>query len=121
MRRLLLVALLALAVLAGCGGDDTPTKPDEVAGAWVEAMNDRDWDAACRLSAPVPDDAGTTCAELLEEAFADVEIDMELEGVYLSDDAGSILVRRPVDGLAEHELERHDGEWRVHFEIQIIR
>jgi hypothetical protein len=108
-------------ILAACGGSPKPMKPEEVAGAWVKAMNAHDWNGACELSAPLPAGARMTCIELLQRAFSHSRSSMSLEGLYMSGKHGTFSVSRPPAGLTTLGLQRLHGRWRVHFEVQIIR
>jgi hypothetical protein len=93
-RRAFVVALLAL---AGCGGPDSA---DEVREAWVDAVRAHDWERACDLSVPAPADAGFDCEEILELGMRQSKRGPDARGL---------------------QVERVDGEWKVHFEIQVIR
>jgi hypothetical protein len=119
MRRGTWFAVLTLAAV-GCGADVDRTKPEEVAAAWVDAVNDREWSRACELSVQLD---GIDCEEVVGKSLADVR-GVELEGVYttgsgkgtagLSAERGEALPR-------EVELERSGDEWSVHYEVQVIR
>jgi hypothetical protein len=46
---------------------------------------------------------------------------MSLEGVYMSGSHGTFSVSTPPNGLTALGLQRLHGQWRVQFEVQIIR
>jgi hypothetical protein len=120
------VTLVVVAfALVGCFGDDEPSRsPEETAHAWVTAINAGDYERACELSV-VDDQAG--CVELLaEEPFGER---IRVEG-FESDSFGisSREDRNPrgrgwtaYAPLSGFDIERHDGEYLVHWEISIIR
>lgn len=123
------LARVALAVavlgLAGCVGDDDPSRgPEETAHAWVDAINAGDHERACELS--VVDDQAE-CVELLaKEPFGE---QVRVEG-FASDSFGisSRKDRNPPGRgwtayapLSGFDVERHDDEYLVHWEISIIR
>lgn len=110
---------LALAA-AGCGADVDRADADEVAAAWVEAINDRDWSRACELSVQTD---GLDCEEVLGEALGDVRGAELVETsttrgdrgtAGLSAESGEALPRRV-------ELERSGDAWSVHYEVQVVR
>ena len=82
MRVTATAALAVLTALTGCGGD--PRR--EVAERYVEAVETRDWAAACGLSATEDGDA---CEAAVRDTFngappppvADVERDVERHGL----------------------------------------
>ncbi len=45
------LALVLVAVAAGCGGSDTPTEPEEVVRSWSSAINEGDDEKAASLFA----------------------------------------------------------------------
>lgn len=87
--------------LAGCFGDDDPSHgPEETAHAWVAAINTADYERACELS--VVDDQAE-CVELLKQEPFGKRIRVE----DLESDS--------------FDVELHDDEYLVHWEISIIR
>ncbi len=64
--RLLIVAVVAS---VGCGGS-SPATAEEVARQWGEAVNARDWNRACALSAAA--DAG--CERKLRRGFGEARL-----------------------------------------------
>lgn len=120
VRSSLIAGLLAVGVSA-CGTDRTPKKPEEVASAWVAAMNDQNWNGACKLSVLVSENSGRSCAALLKRAFSDMRLRMQYEGVYVAGDVGQVFLAHRAKALSKVGLERHADKWRIHFEIQTIK
>lgn len=131
MKRIAVVAVAAL-VMAGCFGDeDEPSRSaEETAQAWVDAMNDEDYDRACDLS--VVSSHSECVAIVKEKPFGE---ELEVEGFYKSrgeDDATFALSSEkdrqprgkgwtayaPVEGF---RVERDGDEYKVHFEVSIIK
>ena len=127
MRRLM---LLTAVLVAGCGGGGSRSA-DETARAWVDAINAEDWERACELSVKVDEQE---CVGLVADGFRDAEGAMRIEGSYRSGDTTTFAIamprRRDRDGEVggwtgygpgEVAVERHDGEYLVHFEVTSIR
>lgn len=87
----------------------------EIAQAWVDAINRRDWPEVCRLSVPIP---GQDCEELVEAAFDKAAGEVAIEGFYVAD-------RRAAAALSGADVEaavEPAGEgFLVHIEVAIIR
>jgi hypothetical protein len=117
---------------AGCPGivevHQSENPPLRVAGAWVRALNDRDFARACELSVRVGLGQGP-CLELLQAAFADHHRDVEIEGAYFDRNAsdareGKIMtfsLSSGPDGFSAGAVERRGGQLLVHWEAQLIR
>lgn len=116
-------------VLAGCAGGSRGA--DETARAWVDAINAAEWDRACELSVK---ESQQECVTAASAGFGDAQGEMRIEGVYRSGETTKFAVTTPqtrsggkeVDGWtaygpAELAVERHDGEYLVHFEATGIR
>ena len=125
--RPLLAGLLAVAVL-GCGagqGDDGDLDPVQVATAWVEAVNERDYRRACELSVRAPPN-DPACEELLEGGFGDVLLERP-EGAYFNQSGeqpahGSFSAARRGGGApVTFMVEEQGGRYLVHFEVSVIR
>ena len=80
----------------------------------MDAVNAQDWDAACALSV-----AGDDCPRMLQHGFGDAAGRMRIEGFYSSGQRTSFAVNAP-KGF-KPVVERVDGDWRVHFEVAVIR
>jgi hypothetical protein len=130
--RAVAVGLIASSLIAGCGGsDDPPRSPEETAQAWVDAINDENYERACELSVA---DSNAECLDLFrQEPFGE---DLEIEGFYSTDDPNT----EPTFGLSSREtrnpqgdgwtayaptdgfsVERDGDEYKVHVEVSIIR
>ena len=129
----LAVALIGSFLFGGCWGDgDEPSRsPEETARAWVDAINDEDYDRACDLSVV---DTKAECIDLLKhEPFGE---ELEIEGFYSADDPdteptfglSSREIRKPQgDGWTAYapmdgfSVERDGDEYKVHVEVSIIK
>jgi hypothetical protein len=132
----LLLSLVVLSVLSGgCwGGDDAPSRSaEETAEAWVDALNDDDYDRACDLS--VANSHSECVAIVKEKPFGE---ELELEGFYKTrpeDDATFTLSSKedrrprgagwtayaPTEGFRVERDGEEAGEYRVHFEVSVIK
>ena len=121
--RIACILLIAVA-MASCGGSE-PRKPEDLATAWVDAVNERDFSRACDLSIASPE--SPDCLALLRAAFRSHRRSMAIEGMYLNrgedpTQLGQFFVSGAPRELARPlRLERAGGRVRVHFEIQAIR
>jgi hypothetical protein len=115
---------LAVALLAGCGGGADPAAltAEEVAEAWVAAINDRDWSEACALSVQRDHAA---CERLVATSFGPVAGRMRLEGTFAADAEGAreelTFAVSPSEPAANLAVERHGERRLVHFEVQVLR
>lgn len=108
---------VVLLALLGCGGVDRAA-PDAVAQAWVDAVGERDWDAVCELSVR-PE--GLDCPQVAEAGLGDLR-GLALDGVFTSRDTGRVVVSADAgEPPGDLRLERRDGGWLVHFEVQVVR
>ena len=126
------MVVVVTALFGGCwGGDDEPSRgAEETAEAWVDALNDENYDRACDLS--VVNSHSECVAMLTEKPFGE---ELEVEGFYKSrgeDDAAFALSSKedrrprgagwtayaPTEGFS---VERDGDEYRVHVEVNIIK
>jgi hypothetical protein len=122
------VAVVASLLVASCGGsDDPPRSPEETAQAWVDAINDQDYDRACDLSVF---EKKSLCLDLMRNK----PFGADLRVWHFTDDppngdAGAFLVSsaedRKVGGPAVVReaiaVERDGDQHKVHFEVSIIK
>ncbi|MGH2838212.1 MAG: hypothetical protein ACRDJY_07690 [Thermoleophilaceae bacterium] len=129
--RPLVIAMSASLLFGGCWGDDEPSRSaEDTAQSWVDALNDQDYDRACDLS--VVSSHSECVAIVNEKPFGE---ELEIEGFYKSrgeDDATFALssgkhrqprgkgwtAYAPVEGF---RVERDGGEYKVHFEVSVIK
>jgi hypothetical protein len=129
---LALAALGCATAASGCGGEDPPSRgPEQTIHAWISAVNAGVWHRACALSV-WPDDAPLACEEAMRDGFRGRR-PMTLVGIpNPRDERHRFGVSTPPPAHAptsgwtaykatEYELEKHDGEYRVQFEVQVIR
>ena len=130
-----MVIMIAAAVLvaAGCGGDDEPSRsPQETAEAWVSAINATDYEQVCDLSV-ISDEFD--CVEAMKakpfgddlrvEAFSD---EGQAEDAVATFGVSSQEDRKPRGDAwtayapgNEFTVERLGDEYKVHFEISVIK
>lgn len=90
--------MLSLLLTASCGGTDRADSPRSAAEAFVGALGDQDWAAACDASVH---DGRDACIKLLKRAYG----------------RGAEL---PTEADAEQMVEKHIGRYLVHYEVAII-
>jgi hypothetical protein len=93
-----LLLTLSLLLTASCGGDDRANSPRSAAEAFVAALRDQDWAAACDVSVH---DGRDACIKLLKRAYG----------------RGAEL---PTVADAEKIVEKHNGRCLVHYEVVVI-
>ncbi len=125
--RALIAGLLAAGVLGcgGGGGDDADRDPIEVAMAWVNALNERDYERACELSVTASS-SEPPCEELLKASSGDRKLEL-VEGAYFNrseqQPAFGSFSATPEGGgpPVTFMVEEHGGRFLVHFEVSVIR
>lgn len=90
--------LVIVFLLVGSCGDDTSSSPRATAEAFVAALRDHDWEAACDVSVH---DGRDHCVQLVQRAFADED-------------------QIPSVSKVEKMVEKIDGRYLVHFEVAVI-
>ena len=134
-------AVLLLISLAGCGGSDEKETPpprldaEETARSWVAAVNAGHYEQACDLTWIQPDGEFFNrkgCVNVLRAApfGTDLEIERfstEKHASSQPETSATISSRQSRaaagDRIAPREIriERQDGDYRVHFEISVIK
>jgi hypothetical protein len=123
---ILVLAVLAVLALLGCGGTD----PEEVVREYFEAVVERDGDRACEQladelredieRAPAARDAGRTCADVMElaaglnpgltkEEVEDLDVQVERDGNQAVASLKNPLVRSD----ETIDLVEEDGDWKI--------
>ena len=117
------------AALAGCGSSQ-PRSADDVARAWVRAVEAHDWERVCELSTRVPGDCPSVVAGSLG-GWREPRVERVIgsgPGVPRAE-----ITTADMRGQVPHEegwtayppiellLEPHDGGHLVHFEVAVIR
>ena len=122
-------ALAVGLVAAGCGGDDAPDEdapPEEVASAFITAVQDRDAEGMCATlseasaTRAAEEEDAETCEEGLEKAFASEDAEAELApldgaeiGEATIDGDTATVAATSADGQeGEFTLVNEDG-WKV--------
>ena len=129
----LLAVVIGTLMIAGCAGDDEPTRsPEETAEAWVAAINEGHYEEACDLS--VTGDEIDCVAAMEAKPFGD---DLRVEGFSEDEQAQDEVAtfalssaddRKPRgDGWTAYaaregfSVEREDDGYLVHFEVSVIK
>lgn len=127
MRHAIVVSVLALLTLAGCGGKSRDAA--ETARAWVHAVNAENWKQACELS--VGGGEGD-CVAALSAGFKGMR--GELQVGRMREEGDDTLFALESSATEQFEktrgwtayapiellVERHEGEHLVHFEVAVI-
>ena len=119
----------ALVFLSGCGGDDEPSRSaEETAQAWVDAVNAEDYERVCDLS--VIESESDCLGVMKENPFG---ANLAIENFYPAegDDEATVEFsssqsRKPERGWTGYapkgfQVERDGDEYKVHFEVSIIK
>ncbi len=124
------LAFAAALAVAGCGGGDGRKEAVEAAESWLQAVGDRDADAACELMGESATDAirkkaglnpKTTCLGVVRQysdGFSRGDVDdilkigLEAEGPVRDDEIG-VFPRSGPRELQVILMRRKSGEWKV--------
>src|SRR5262245_9294642 len=120
---MLLAALAAGALLAGCGGDDGPQSAEDVAQEYVDARNDGDTTKVCELYTDILKQrlGADKCSEFIEEQTQGAQLTFELEDVQEMGDKATATLKASsgTQELPEGtnqlqvQLAKINGEWKV--------
>jgi ketosteroid isomerase-like protein len=122
MRRASIAAIVALTVLAGCGGSDSEQSARDVARSYVEARNQGDAAKVCELYSQqlIASLKTSNCVAFVQEQTSGTATDLTLVGVKEAGDQATATIQARVGGNIanaiapiELKLTREDGEWKV--------
>ena len=122
-------ALLGIALVIGCGGDDEETNADryegeeaEVAGLvddFAEAGREGDGEKVCEqlfaeaLAKNVEREADQSCASEVEDNLPEDEYELEVDSVDVTDDTATVAVTDQDDNKSILHVVKVDSDWRV--------
>jgi hypothetical protein len=121
MPRLLIVGAIAVAVLAGCGGDDDgAASAREVAQSYANAQTSSDFEQVCDLFSDElrQQFGGDDCSRFLEEQSSGLpRRQFRLTSVDEQGDRATATLVTPGESgepvQLQISLQREDGDWRV--------